>query len=87
MDDQKCGINRPADTKYRKYLSLLLTGPGGTGKTHVVKAIQRVMEAYGRANNIRFLAPSGAAATLINRMTIHKGFFIKVRKKGKARGN
>ena len=83
MDDRKNGINSTIDSKYKKYLSLLLTGPGGTGKTHVVKAIQRVMEAYGRANNIRFLAPSGAAAALIDGMTIHKGLFIKVRKKGK----
>ena len=87
MDDQKSGINRPTDPKYREYLSPLLTGPGGMGKTHAVKAIQQVMEAYGRTNNICFLAPSGAAATLINRMTIHKGFFIKVRKKGKGKGN
>ena len=87
MDDQKSGINKPTDSKYRRYLSLLLTGPGGTGKTHVVKAIQRVMEAYGRAHNIRFLAPSGAAAALIDGMTIHKGLFIKVRKKGKGKGN
>jgi PIF1-like helicase len=87
MDDRKHGINSPIDSKYRKYLSLLLTGPGGTGKTHVVKAIQRVMEAYGRANNIRFLAPSGAAAALIDGMTIHKGFSIKVRKRGKGKGN
>jgi len=29
-----------------------------------------------------FLAPSGAAAALIDGMTIHKGLFIKVRKKG-----
>ena len=40
MDDQKSGIDRPTDSKYRRYLSLLLTGPGGTGKTHAVKAIQ-----------------------------------------------
>jgi len=40
MDDLKHGINSPMDSKYKKYLSLLLTGPGGTGKTHVVKAIQ-----------------------------------------------
>jgi len=65
----------------------LLTGPVGTGKTHVVKAIKQVMEAYGRANNIHFLAPFGAAAALIDGMTIHKGLFIKVRKKGKGKGN
>ena len=60
MDDQKSGINRPTNPKYRKYLSPLLTDPGGMGKTHAVKEIQQVLEAYGRANNIYFLAPSGA---------------------------
>jgi len=45
------------------------------------------MEAYGRANNIHFLAPSGAAAALIDGMTIHQGLFIKVRKKGNGKGN
>ena len=43
------------------------------------------MEPYGRANNIHFLAPSGAAAALIDGMNIHKGLFIKVRKEGKGR--
>ena len=28
-------------------LRMLLTGPGGTGKTHVVKALRGVMAEYG----------------------------------------
>jgi len=46
---------------------MFMTGPG-TGKTHVVKAVQKVMEYYGVAHNIRFLAPTGSAATLIDGM-------------------
>jgi len=38
-------------------------------------------------HNIHFLAPSSAAAALIDGMTIHKGLFIKVGKKGKGKGN
>ena len=84
MDDQKSGINRPRNPKYRKYLSPLLTGPGGMGKIHAVKEIQQVLEAYGRGNNICFF---GTIWCLINHMIIHKGLFIKVRKKGMGKGN
>ena len=48
---------------------------------------QQVTEAYGRANNIFSLAPSGAAAALTYGLTIHKGLFFEVRKKGKLKCN
>ncbi|KAG1887500.1 uncharacterized protein F5891DRAFT_901016, partial [Suillus fuscotomentosus] len=53
-------------------LRMLMTGPGGTGKTHIVKAVQRVMQHYGCAHLIRLLAPTGSAAALIDGMTVHK---------------
>ena len=65
-------------------LRMLLTGPGGTGKTHVVKALRGVMAEYGCQHLLRFLAPTGSAASLIEGMTIHKGFGIKVKSKGKS---
>ena len=68
-------------------LRMLMTGPGGTGKTHIVKAVQKVMDYYGCAHKIRFLAPTGSAASLINGMTIHKGLGIKVKSKEKGKGN
>jgi hypothetical protein len=68
-------------------LRMFMTGPGGTGKTHVVKAVQKVMEHYGAAHSIRFLAPTGSAAALIDGMTIHKGLGIKVRSNEKGKGN
>ncbi|KAG2356231.1 hypothetical protein BDR07DRAFT_1202807, partial [Suillus spraguei] len=58
----------------------------GTGKTHVVKAVQRVMQHYGSAHPIRFLAPTGSAAALINGMTVHKGLGIKIKSKNKGMG-
>ena len=68
-------------------LRMLLTGPGGTGKTHVVKAVQKVMDFYNAAHTIRFLAPTGSAASLIDGMTIHKGLGIKVTSSDKGKGN
>ena len=63
-----------------------MTHPGGTGKTHAVKAVQKVVEFHGAAHTIRFLAPTGSAASLIDSMTVHKGLGLKVqsRDKGKA---
>ncbi|KAH7921154.1 hypothetical protein BV22DRAFT_1019891, partial [Leucogyrophana mollusca] len=60
-------------------LTMLMTGPGGTGKTHVVKAVRAVMQHYGCGHLIRFLAPTGSAAALIDGMTVHKGLGIKIR--------
>ncbi|THU91667.1 hypothetical protein K435DRAFT_598250, partial [Dendrothele bispora CBS 962.96] len=59
-------------------LRMLLTGPGGTGKTHTVKAVRQVMSHFGRENRIRFLAPTGSAASLIEGTTIHTGLGIAV---------
>jgi hypothetical protein len=67
-------VNNPTEMPLR----MLMTGPGGTGKTHVVKALKKVMKSYGCEHKIRFLAPTGSAASLIDGMTIHKGLGIKI---------
>ena len=59
-------------------LRMLMTGPGGTGKTHVVRAVKKVMSYYGQEHKIRFLAPTGSVAALIDGMTVHKGLGIKI---------
>ena len=41
-------------------LCMLLMGPGGTGKSHVVKAVHKVMEHYRVGHTIGFLAPTGS---------------------------
>lgn len=74
-------------TESTDQLTMLMTGPGGTGKTHVVKAVRAVMEYYGYGHIIRFLAPTGSAAALIDGMTIHKGVGIKIRASNKGKGN
>lgn len=72
-------------------LTMMMTGPGGTGKTHVVRAVRAVMAYYGCEHKIRFLAPTGSAAVLIDGMTVHKGLGIKMtssnKGKGKGKGN
>lgn len=81
----RCYINNHPD---EKPLRMLMTGPGGTGKTHIVKAVKKVMSFYGHGHRIRFLAPTGSAASNIDGMTVHKGLGIKIsRKDGRGKGN
>ncbi|KAI6025291.1 DNA helicase Pif1 like protein, partial [Pisolithus microcarpus] len=68
-------------------LLMLMTGPGGTGKTHIVKAVHSVMNHYGCGHIIRYLAPTGSAAALIDGMTVHKGLGIKIKSMNKGKGN
>ncbi|KAG1904464.1 uncharacterized protein F5891DRAFT_945947, partial [Suillus fuscotomentosus] len=68
-------------------LTMLMMGPGGTGKTHVVKAVRAVMQYYGCGHMIRFLAPTGSAAALIDGMTVHKGLGITIKSNNKGKGN
>ncbi|KLO04102.1 hypothetical protein SCHPADRAFT_841031, partial [Schizopora paradoxa] len=67
-----------------KPLRLFLCGPGGTGKTHVIHSVQEVMKYYGCEHQLRFLAPTGNAAALIDGMTCHKGLGLKITSSGSA---
>jgi hypothetical protein len=53
-------------------LTMLMTGSGGMGKTHVIKAVRAVMKYYGLGHIIHFLVPTSSAAALIDGMTIRK---------------
>jgi adenylylsulfate kinase-like enzyme len=66
-------------------ICMLMTGPAGTGKTHVVNAVHALMAEYGDEHSLRTLAPTGTAASLIDGMTIHKGLGIKINPARKAR--
>ncbi|KAK0448216.1 hypothetical protein EV421DRAFT_1662700, partial [Armillaria borealis] len=57
-------------------LHMFLTGPGRTGKTHVIKALMAVMRGFDSTHSLWFLAPTGLAAALNDGMTIHKAFGI-----------
>lgn len=61
-------------------LRMFLSGPGGTGKTHVVKAVKEVLRYFGLAHTVRFMAPTGTAANLIEGTTIHSGLGISIKK-------
>ena len=68
-------------------IRMLMTGPAGTGKTHVVNAVRALMAEYGDEHSLRTLAPTGTAASLIDGMTIHKGLGIKIKSSQKGKGN
>ena len=52
-------------------LLMYIAGVGGTGKTHVVRAILRLFELLGRSGEILVGAPTGAAALNVDGYTIH----------------
>ncbi|KAH7904306.1 hypothetical protein BJ138DRAFT_1019310, partial [Hygrophoropsis aurantiaca] len=68
-------------------MRMLMTGPGGTGKSHVVLALHTLMSRYGQGHLLRFLAPTGSAAANIDGSTIHKAFGLSIQKKQKGKGN
>jgi len=49
--------------------------------------LKEVMSKYGCEHMLRFLAPTGTAASLINGMTIHKGLGIKIKNNNKGKCN
>ncbi|KAK0219147.1 hypothetical protein IW262DRAFT_1229707, partial [Armillaria fumosa] len=55
-------------------MRLFLMGLGGTGKTHVIKALISVMEQCRDGHTIQFLAPTRSAAAINDGMTVHKAF-------------
>lgn len=55
-----------------------MIGLSETGKMYVVKVFIKVIKAYGVSYKLRFLAPTGSTASLIDGMIIHKGFGIRV---------
>ena len=67
-------IRTPA---FKNYLRMLMTGPGGTGKTYVIGAVKKVLKHYGTSRQIKCFAPTASAATLVDGFTIHKAFLYK----------
>ncbi|KAE8230690.1 hypothetical protein CF326_g4303 [Tilletia indica] len=65
-----------------KPLRLLMHGEAGTGKTVVVRLLRELMDRFGRGNEIKFMAPTGKAASAIGGMTQHSAFGIDVHRRG-----
>ncbi|KAG2018574.1 ATP-dependent DNA helicase PIF1 [Coprinopsis cinerea AmutBmut pab1-1] len=52
-------------------LLMYVGGSGGTGKSHIIKAIVTLFKALGRFSELLIGAPTGIAATLIGGTTLH----------------
>ncbi|KIO15612.1 hypothetical protein M407DRAFT_86927, partial [Tulasnella calospora MUT 4182] len=52
-------------------LLMYMGGVGGTGKSHVIKAIVKLFERCGLPQSLYVSAPTGIAAVLIDGYTIH----------------
>jgi hypothetical protein len=70
---------------------ILLTGPGGTGKSFVIEAISRLMKRWlgpeVSHSGVLLCAPTGVAAFNIGGVTLHSAFRIRVEKDGQAEGS
>ena len=64
-----------------------MTGPGGIGKTHAMKALQKLMTLHKLQHLIWFLGPTGSSAKKIGGTTIHKGLGLSIALKSKGRSN
>ncbi|OJT07430.1 ATP-dependent DNA helicase PIF1 [Trametes pubescens] len=71
--EQERSFRIVADHVHRggEQLMMYIAGVGGTGKTHVVKAVLRLFELLGRGREILVGAPTGAAALNIDGFTVH----------------
>ncbi|KAJ7127739.1 hypothetical protein C8R44DRAFT_529334, partial [Mycena epipterygia] len=60
-------------------LRMFLTGPGGTGKSRVIQALQDFFSLRGQSRRLRLAAYTGVAARNINGMTLHSVLCINQR--------
>src|SRR5207248_711707 len=63
-------FNKPVPGEGRQLL-LYLGGEGGTGKSRVIAAIERLMELMGLKHKIQLAGSTGAAADNIGGSTVH----------------
>ena len=59
------------EVKKFKDFGLAITGPGGTGKTAVLKMVEASTSFFAGPDTVRKLAPSNAAARLLGGDTLH----------------
>ncbi|KAJ7650270.1 hypothetical protein FB45DRAFT_729113, partial [Roridomyces roridus] len=64
-----------------KQLRMLISGPGGTGKSRVIHALQDFFQMRGQSRRFRLAAYTGVAARNINGMTLHSALCINQRAK------
>ncbi|KAH7905412.1 hypothetical protein BJ138DRAFT_978049, partial [Hygrophoropsis aurantiaca] len=57
-------------------LMMFITGIGGSGKSHVIRAIVAMFRECGMPNKLMLSAPTGCSAVLIDGYTIHALTFL-----------
>ncbi|KAH7906341.1 hypothetical protein BJ138DRAFT_987548, partial [Hygrophoropsis aurantiaca] len=57
-------------------LFLFITGIGGSGKSHVIKAVVELFKRCGTPDKLILSAPTGCSAVLIDGYTIHALTFL-----------
>ncbi|KAH7918368.1 hypothetical protein BV22DRAFT_966345, partial [Leucogyrophana mollusca] len=57
-------------------LLLFVTGIGGSGKSHVIKAVVEMFKRCGVLERLMLSAPTGCSAVLIDRYTIYALTFL-----------
>ncbi|KAJ7237773.1 hypothetical protein C8J57DRAFT_1032689, partial [Mycena rebaudengoi] len=62
-------------------LRMLITGPGGTGKSRVIDALRDFFTLRGQSRRLRLAAYTGVAARKIKGMTLHAALCINQHKK------
>ena len=62
---------QPLKSAFLDDFSLAIMGPGGTGKTAVLKTISALIDFFAGAGSVHKLAPSNAAARLLGGDTLH----------------
>ena len=55
----------------RKPFKIILGGPGGTGKTHVYKAVQALYDLHALSHELMLTTPTGVSAVNLKGSTIH----------------
>lgn len=63
-----------SDASSRDPLRLFISGEGGTGKSHVIRAIRHLFSHFQQSDTLVCMAPTGVAAYNINASTIHSTF-------------
>lgn len=72
------------DPERVEQLLMYIAGVGGTGKTHVIKAMLRLFSLSGRRGEILVAAPTGAAALNVDGYTIHSLLMMPAKLRGKS---
>ncbi|EAU91812.2 hypothetical protein CC1G_04579 [Coprinopsis cinerea okayama7 len=68
-------------------LLMYVGGMGGTGKSHVIRAVVMLLERLGRRHELLIGAPTGIAATLIGGTTLHSLILANPGRKGEGTAN